>query len=64
MRSAATPPYSLTAIARVTHRGAGQVSSFNTELRCVPEAGSIAIWSLLSVVGLVAGVRRSRRRSV
>ncbi len=50
--------YSLTAVASITHSGAG-ATSFNAHL-FVPEPGTIAIWSVLGMVGLAYSWKRRR----
>lgn len=53
-------PYSLTQIVNITHTAAGQVSSFNAELRAVPEPGSLALFGM-SIFGFGLALRRRLR---
>lgn len=52
-------PYSLTMVAKITHERVG-ATSFNANLKPVPEPASLAVWGVMSLIG--AGVFGRRRR--
>ena len=55
-------PYSLTMIVTVTHDNAGDLTSFDAELRVLPEPAALALFGIgLTGLGLVSRRRAARR---